>query len=214
MNMRTGKFAGFLLTILLFGTLTGCSSDGPVEIVFPPAPSPNDISPVPHDATTFSTSVVYTEADIEAIKEPKHIHYGRWNFIAVNPENSHTDNFIVGNKVMRHGIGMYISSSDVRAGRNKDSLIYSLGGRHDTLSFWLGSDSEWSNWENSGSFRITVISDGAVCFDSGYRDYTYYEFVELTIAEVDRLEIQLEKVMGVTHTLNVVLGEFTLYASS
>jgi hypothetical protein len=116
--------------------------------------------------------------------------------------------------VMQHGIGMYISSADLINNSASDYLTYSLGGRYEWLSFWLGSDSDWSHYEDSGSFRLIIRCDGDVYFDSGYQDYTYSEYVELYVGGIERLEIELREIKGKTHTLNIVMGEFTLSAEN
>lgn len=80
----------------------------------------------------------------------------------------------------------------------------------DTLSFILGSDSEWSHYSDSGEFRIVVSCDDDEIYDSGYQDYTYTEEVELDVKGAKHISITLYERKGKTHTLNVVLGDITL----
>jgi hypothetical protein len=52
MNPRTVRPAGsVILLLIIFCICVACSSDGPFEIVFPPAPSPNIATPELQDAT-------------------------------------------------------------------------------------------------------------------------------------------------------------------
>ena len=88
------------------------------------SPTPPEQSGQESEYGTQQPLIYHTEADIVPIKEPMNIYYGRWNFIAQNPEFNHTGNFMVGNRSMSHGIGMYITSSEMRAGNTSDSLIY------------------------------------------------------------------------------------------
>jgi len=196
------------------GDGSGHETTPPTPPTQPPVSPPQTPPPTPPAASPAAPAPVqvyyYTEADVRPVREPKFIHYGRWNFIAPNPAFSYSNNFVVGNMEMRHGIGTYIASADTIENYGFDYMYYDLMGYFDTLSFWLGSDSEWSNWENSGQFRLSVVCDSITVFDSDWQDYTYYEFIEVSVAGVERLLIELDVIRGRTHTLNIVLGEFTL----
>lgn len=155
------------------------------------------------DNGKFLSGQVFTAKELEVNIMPQKLYYDCWDV----PDGYYGD-FVYEDYTFEHGFGMYIPNKSIPDGKvGVDQLGLYLGGRYDQMYFALCSDSQWTAYEESGLYRLMCYADGEVIYDSGDRDWTYYEDVYLDVAGVENFVFELHEIEGDSGTLNVILGE-------
>ncbi|NLG36804.1 MAG: DUF4145 domain-containing protein [Clostridiales bacterium] len=163
-----------------------------------PTPAP---SPTPRPSVWFET--------LDPSSDFTGLYLGKWDSTSMDA------NFQLDGRLYEHGIGMFVPSRQITDDRGSKSATWALLGKYDTLVFDLGADQNWDYGQNNGYFRIKIEADDKEVYNSGMKDYQFFEEnITVDVRGCNSLKITITEQKGDAGTLNIVLGNARLYEVS
>lgn len=208
----------FIVLIIVVFVFTGCSTEDPQDISVDGESTPElNETATPVQATPTLTPeptpriemFVYID-DIEPVELVDTLFIGEWVF------QGEAVPITMNNVSYTKGIGMYIPSKDMTNEKSSLSFEWVLNTAYHKITFDLGCEqtNQYAGEEKYGKYEVVIIADGQTMWESGFHDFSYVvENVEVMLpADCGKLEVKLSQYKGTNGTLNVVMGDFKLYA--
>jgi serine/threonine protein kinase len=155
-----------------------------------------------NDVMKNETKLIFLD-ELMPITKPENYHKNSWG------SKAYVGDFKMNNKIYERGIGMFLSSSKIK-GSGFDMLEYNLDGNYEILSFDLGADQNWCYGNDYGLYYIEIFRDGESAYKCDWRDYTYFDSLNIEVRNCKILTIKLSQKVGEKGTLNIIMGNAKL----